>query len=82
MKLHRLMGEAGYSTFGCMWEKGKCSADTDYICRNEKGEIVPLQSRITAFWPDGSVKWSAHTADSEKLGKNIEVLPAQGGKHG
>ena len=38
-----------------------------------------MQSRITAYWPDGSVKWSAHTADSALLGEEIEVRPVLDG---
>ncbi|MCR5329957.1 MAG: hypothetical protein K6E62_02065 [Lachnospiraceae bacterium] len=75
MKLHRLMGNTGYTTFGCMWEKGICDQKSDYVCRNSDGESIPIQSRITALWPDGSVKWTAHTADSLKCGNDIIVLP-------
>lgn len=77
MKLHKLTtGEAkGYTTWGCMWEKGICQKETAYVCKNEEGREVPMQSRITAYWPDGSVKWTAHTADSEKLGEGMEVYP-------
>lgn len=37
-----------------------------------------MQTRVTAYWPDGSVKWTAHTADSGRLGKEIEVVPGEG----
>lgn len=79
MRLHKLTkGKAnGYTTWGCLWDKGECRKDTEYICRNENGEVVPLQSRVTAYWPDGSVKWTAHTADSTLLGEKIEVLPRE-----
>jgi len=36
-----------------------------------------MQSRVTAYWPDGTVKWTAHTADAAQLGAEIEVLPDQ-----
>ncbi len=77
MKLHKLTeGPAfGYTTWGCMWEKGTCGEETAYLCKNEAGQIVPMQSRITAYWQDGSVKWTAHTADAGMLGEEIEVLP-------
>ncbi|MCM1046576.1 MAG: hypothetical protein NC417_13815 [Candidatus Gastranaerophilales bacterium] len=79
MKLHQLtIGEPkGYTTWGCMWEKGEYEKDTSCICKNKAGEEVPMQTRITAYWPDGSVKWTAHTADSGRLGKEIEVLPRE-----
>ena len=76
MKLHCLENGKvfGYTTFGCMWKQGECSTDTGYVCRSAEGREVPIQSRVTAFWPDGSVKWTAHTADAEKLGSEAEVL--------
>jgi len=74
MRLHRLMGKSGYTTFGCMWEKGKCSTDDSFVCENEDGSRVKLQSRITAYWPDGSVKWTAHTADSDKMTDKVNVF--------
>lgn len=76
MKLHKLMGNQGYTTWGCMWEKGVCTEQTGYSCRNEKGEEVPMQVRTTAYWPDGSVKWTAHTADASLLGNGMTVEPA------
>ncbi len=77
MKLHNLRNTlpSGYTTWGCMWEKGRCQEGTQYVCQNEDGTEVPMQSRITAYWPDSSVKWTAHTADSTLLGKGMEVLP-------
>lgn len=36
----------------------------------------PVQSRITAWWPDGSIKWVAHTADASKMGQEA-ALTAQ-----
>lgn len=77
MKLHNLRSikASGYTTWGCMWEKGRCQEETTYVCKNENGQEVPMQSRVTAYWPDGSVKWTAHTADSELLGDGMEVLP-------
>ena len=79
MKLKRLRKDtlSGYTTFGCMWEKGKCYEDTAYRCTNQEGKIVPIQSRVTAYWPDGSVKWTAHTAQSALLGEEIEVIPGE-----
>ena len=77
MKLHPLRSTVGfgYTTFGCMWKQGECAVDTTYVCRTKEGMEVPMQSRITAYWPDGSVKWTAHTADAALLGEEIEVLP-------
>lgn len=79
MKLHSLRkGTAGgYTTFGCMWERGRCSRETVYSCIGAGGRPVQVQSRVTAYWPDGSVKWTAHTADSSLLGEEAEILPGE-----
>lgn len=76
MRLHRLSGrtEEGYTTFGCVWGKGEALSNS-FLVTDEDGEAVPVQSRITAYWPDGSVKWSAHTADAVRMGSSIEVKP-------
>ena len=81
MKLHLLNPESpvngGCATWGCMWEQGRCTADTVFRCVGENGQAVPVQSRVTAWWPDGSVKWTAHTAACAQIGKAVEVLPAE-----
>ena len=64
----------GYATWGCMWEKGLCTKEAAYRLRSGKEENIPMQSRITAWWPDGTVKWTAHTADAGKLEEDIEVV--------
>lgn len=77
MKLHILEGRipSGYTTWGCIWKRGACHTDTIYQLTGETGQSVPMQSRVTAYWPDGSVKWTAHTANAEKLGQTIKVTP-------
>lgn len=80
MELHNLRknNSKGYTTWGCMWEKGSCPEGAGYVCRNPEGTEVPMQSRITAYWQDGSVKWTAHTADAALLGDKPRVLPGAG----
>ena len=80
MQLHNIRSNAaGYTTWGCMWEKGEYTVDDKgelkgfLSCRNAQGKEVPMQTRITAYWPDGSAKWTAHTADAAKLGEKMEV---------
>lgn len=76
MKLHLLEGRtpSGYAHFGSMWEKGTVW-EASFQMTREDGAEVPLQSRAAAFWPDGSIKWAAHTADSAKMGASVEVVP-------
>lgn len=40
-----------------------------------QGKHLPVQSRVLAWWPDGSIKWSAHTADAAEMTTFAEVLP-------
>ena len=93
MRLHNLGNriKKGYTTWGCMWEKGSCLQDSSFCLENvyrdekkldEDSVTVPVQSRITAYWPDGTVKWTAHTADSALLADEIEVRAVAGGKDG
>lgn len=78
MELHLLKGrqQTGYTTFGSYWEKGELRQDI-FELRNEQGMQTPVQSRIMARWPDGSIKWCAHTADSGKMGQRVTLLPVQ-----
>jgi hypothetical protein len=80
VKLHNLADrqKTGYTTWGCMWQQGACKKETGYVLKNDDGKTVPMQSRITAYWPDGTVKWTAHTACADELTEEIEVLPAEG----
>lgn len=85
IKLHCLENRvaSGYVTFGSYWEKGilvipnfKNGGMDSFVLQNENKESIPVQSRITAWWPDGSIKWVAHTADASKMGQEA-TLTAQ-----
>ncbi len=74
-KMHLLenRNSNGTASWGSYWEKGSVSDKAAFLCKNEKGESIQIQSHITAYWPDGSVKWAAHAGDSKKLGNTIEI---------
>ncbi len=74
MKLHNLTGRSqeGFTTFGGIWTKGEV-LENHFVLVNEKGEEVPMQSQATAYWPDGSIKWSSHVADSERMGPSVTL---------
>lgn len=85
MDLHMLENRnmGGYTTFGSVWSQGEVTneeihEDGEFSLVNEMGKAVPVQTRVTAWWPDGSIKWAAHTADSEKMGKTVQILPKKG----
>jgi hypothetical protein len=54
--------DSGFVTFGAPWKKGKIDRNTFFHLTDEGGEEFPVQSRVTAYWPDGTLKWTAHTA--------------------
>jgi len=50
-------------TWGVPWREGELSRSDKLELRSNLGnKQLPMQSWPTAYWPDGSVKWSAHAA--------------------
>ena len=64
VKLHFLDGRSkgGYVTFGVPWKKGETKPADAFSLLDADGRELCAQSRVTAYWPDGSTKWTAHTA--------------------
>ncbi|KAI1372407.1 hypothetical protein F4677DRAFT_449525 [Hypoxylon crocopeplum] len=56
------------TTFGLPWARGKYPANTTtFVARGgESDGQVPLQSWVTAYWPDDSIKWTAHAIGSSE----------------
>src|SRR5712664_937192 len=44
-------------TCGIPWPKGMLHDPNYLVLRDEKGDSVPLQTRILDRWPEGSVRW-------------------------
>ena len=80
MELHNLENRTigGYTTFGSVWKKNEVK-DPKFTLLNGQGKKIPVQTRISAWWPDGSVKWAAHTADSEQMGDCVSLIPEKNG---
>ena len=78
MKIHLMenRGAKGWTTFGGYWPKGSVREES-FRLMNEAGKPVRMQSEITARWPDGSVKWSRHTARADQLGSGGELNPGE-----
>lgn len=47
-------------TWGVPWAEGALKRDEPLVLYSSTGERTPVQSWPTAYWPDGSVKWTAH----------------------
>ncbi len=64
VKLHYLDGRAkgGCVTFGVPWKKGETKPGDKFTAACGGGSESFVQTRVTAYWPDGSAKWTAHTA--------------------
>ncbi|WP_155060424.1 exo-rhamnogalacturonan lyase family protein [Streptomyces blattellae] len=58
------LGAAPGSTVGVPWPKGAYQADQTFALTDADGKAVPMQSWPIAYWPDGSLKWSAHAVSS------------------
>ncbi|WP_329213042.1 Tat pathway signal sequence domain protein [Streptomyces sp. NBC_00683] len=74
---------AGGTTWGVPWPAGAFAADQSFSLTTESGKDVPLQSWPTGWWPDGSVKWTAHAisgtaprSDSYRLAAGAAAQPA------
>ncbi|MGC7096529.1 Tat pathway signal sequence domain protein [Amycolatopsis lurida] len=54
------------TTWGVPWPRGSLTRDQELSLTTVfPHAAVPVQSWPTAFWPDGSVKWTAHTIGTE-----------------
>ncbi|MDT7789152.1 MAG: hypothetical protein QOF58_7571 [Pseudonocardiales bacterium] len=47
-------------TWGLPWPKGHLRPDQSFGLRTPDGTAVPVQTWPIGYWPDGSLKWSAH----------------------
>src|SRR5205807_2078225 len=45
------------ATCGLPWPKGMLHDPNYLVLRDEKGESIPLQTRILDRWSDGSIRW-------------------------
>ncbi|TCM99548.1 hypothetical protein EV294_102852 [Paenibacillus sp. BK033] len=61
-------------TWGIPWKEGELGRDEALRLTTSLGEPVPMQHWATAYWPDGSVKWSAHAAVSTDNGAKGYIL--------
>lgn len=68
VKLHWLDGreKGGWVTFGVPWKKGQIQFDENRVMTGiaPKQDIF-MDTKPIAFWEDGSVKWTSHTAKAD-----------------
>ncbi|MET7656710.1 Tat pathway signal sequence domain protein, partial [Streptomyces sp. NPDC005486] len=58
------LGAAPGSTLGVPWPMGTYQEDQTFALTDADGKDVPVQSWPLAYWPDGSLKWTAHAVGS------------------
>ncbi len=68
-------------TWGMPWPRSKHSPRTSFSLRDRDGQRVPLQTWPLAYWPDGSLKWTAHALapDVTLASTAFQVEPGQKG---
>jgi YetA-like protein len=64
-------------TWGMPWPRGKHRPRARFALRTVTNESLPMQSWPIAYWPDGSLKWTAHAAQSSTAFGDgpFEVVP-------
>ena len=84
VRLHWLEGKAPAvqigTTLGVPWPQGALKKGAEFALKTEAGVSVPVQSWPLAYWPDGSLKWTAHailgeSADSYVLAPGSPKKP-------
>src|SRR3981081_3542505 len=65
-------------TWGTPWARGQHAQTTHFCVRETTGTVLSLQTWPLAYWPDGSLKWTAHAMSSNTgLGDGpFEIVPA------
>ncbi|MFW6354326.1 MAG: twin-arginine translocation signal domain-containing protein [Verrucomicrobiota bacterium] len=48
------------TAWGVAWPRGEHAKGTTFALKAASGESVPVQTWPTAYWPDGSLKWTGH----------------------
>ncbi|MCF3651655.1 Tat pathway signal sequence domain protein [Synoicihabitans lomoniglobus] len=55
----------GGTTWGVSWPQGRHPATARFALTSAEGAAAPVQSWPLAYWPDGSLKWTAHAAPAD-----------------
>ncbi|NCT84170.1 MAG: Tat pathway signal sequence domain protein [Comamonadaceae bacterium] len=67
------------TTLGLPWPRGEQRKDQAFHAVDAQGRPVPLQTWPLAYWPDGSLKWTAHAFPAGlDLGTAPSVRTGQG----
>ncbi|KAF2186444.1 hypothetical protein K469DRAFT_706412 [Zopfia rhizophila CBS 207.26] len=66
------------TTFGLPWPRGRHRPEeTTFTISTSADEVMQSQSWVTAYWPDGSIKWTGHAiSGSETVYDEYMVTPS------
>ncbi|SFK02505.1 Tat pathway signal sequence domain protein [Caulobacter sp. UNC279MFTsu5.1] len=64
-------------TWGVPWPQGALPRKQAFRARSADGGAVPLQTWPLAYWPDGSLKWTAHAVGAGDLGARLTIEPGK-----
>ncbi|MFJ3703774.1 MULTISPECIES: Tat pathway signal sequence domain protein [unclassified Streptomyces] len=67
------LGAAPGSTLGVPWPRGRYTEDQTFALTTEDGKDVPVQTWPIGYWPDGSLKWTAHAVGPEATAKKFSL---------
>jgi hypothetical protein len=71
------------ATLGLPWPRGQHRKGTDFHAIDAKGGALPLQTWPLAWWPDGSLKWTAHALPAGvDAGAAPRIRPGKGAATG
>lgn len=66
------------ATFGVPWPRGALRKDQAFALSGDGGEL-PCQSWPLAYWPDGSLKWTAHALPAmDAAPERLRLRPGSG----
>jgi len=63
------------TTWGVPWPQGKHAKDAAFTLHAADGASVPVQSWPLAYWPDGTLKWTAHAIPADTAADSFELTP-------
>ncbi|BAP45385.1 putative uncharacterized protein [Pseudomonas sp. StFLB209] len=70
-------------TWGTPWARGQVPAGSQFALHAHGSGSTAVQSWPLAYWPDGSLKWTAHAlAPGAPLAEQFELRPARGAPAG
>lgn len=64
-------------TWGTPWPRGQVAAGSGFRLQGEDGTTPALQSWPLAYWPDGSLKWTAHAVGPQAQPNAVYHLQPQ-----